>query len=53
LNPILNQGYRSKILITPELPEDSIERDLSLCKKLIQEVFDQEKEISPDFFDKI
>ena len=40
LNPILNSGYRSKVLITPELPEDSNERDLAICKKLIQEVFD-------------
>ena len=53
LNPILNSGYRSKVLITPELPEDSNERDLAICKKLIQEVFDQEKEIPADFFDKI
>jgi hypothetical protein len=53
LNPILNSGYRSKILITPELADDSIDRDLVLCKKLIQDVFDVEKEISGDIFDKI
>lgn len=53
LTPILNSGYRSKILITPELPEDSIDRDLALCKKLIQEVFDVEKEIPADHFEKI
>lgn len=53
LTPYFNLGYHSKILITPELPEDAIDRDLALCKKLIQEVFDQEKEIPADYFDKI
>ena len=40
-------------MITPELAEDSIDRDLELCKRLISEVLDQEKEIAPEIFDKI
>jgi hypothetical protein len=33
------------MMITPELLDDSVERDLDLCKRLVSEVFDQEKEI--------
>jgi len=40
-------------MITPELSEDSIDRDLALCKSLIQNVFDPEKEIPTEIFDKI
>lgn len=42
-------------MITPELfMEDCVERDLDLCTRLISEVFDVEKEISPSLcFDKI
>jgi hypothetical protein len=40
-------------MITPELPEDCIARDLDLCQRLISEVFDPEKEISQDIFSKI
>jgi len=40
-------------MITPELSDDSIERDLGLCKRLIQDVLDPEKEIPTEIFDKI
>jgi len=40
-------------MITPELFDDCIERDLEVCVRLISEVFDVEKDISPSFFDKI
>ncbi len=45
LTPVINSGHRKNIMITPELPDDSIERDLDLCKRLVSEVFDHEKEI--------
>jgi hypothetical protein len=32
-------------MITPELPDDIIERDLKKCQELISEVLDVEKEI--------
>lgn len=47
LNPTQSKGTRKSIMITPELPEDTIERDLDLAKRLIAEVFDPEKEIAP------
>ena len=31
--------------LVPELPADHLERDIELCKRLITEVFDPEKEI--------
>ena len=40
-------------MIAPELPEDTIERDLELCKRLITEVLDLEKEVPNNCFDKI
>jgi hypothetical protein len=40
-------------MITPELPDDCIGRDLELCQRLISEVFDPEKEIPSDVFNKI
>jgi hypothetical protein len=32
-------------MITPELADDTVERDIDLCKRLITEVVDPEKEI--------
>jgi hypothetical protein len=43
LTPVPNSSHRKNIMITPELPDDSIERDLGLCKSLITQVFDAEK----------
>lgn len=40
-------------MITPELADDSTERDLDLCKRLVSEVLDPEKEISQEIFEKI
>lgn len=51
LNPIRSQTQRKPIRITPPLSSDCIERDLDLCKRLILEVFDPEKQITS--FDKI
>ena len=31
--------------LVPELPSDHLDRDIELCKKLITDVFDPEKEI--------
>jgi hypothetical protein len=45
LSPVSNQGNRKGVMITPELPDDSAERDLKKCEKLITEVLDVEKEI--------
>ena len=53
LTPVQNSAHRKNIMITPELPDDSIERDLNLCKRLIIEVFEQEKEVPLEFYDKI
>ena len=36
---------RKPIRITPPLADDSVERDLELCKRLITEAFDPEKKI--------
>jgi len=40
-------------MITPELPDDSAERDLKKCEKLITEVLDVEKEIPATIQDQI
>jgi len=40
-------------MITPELPDDSTERDLDICKRLISEVYDPEKEIPPTVYEKL
>jgi hypothetical protein len=40
-------------MITPELPDDCVERDLELSKRLISEVLDQEKDIPSEIFEKI
>ena len=53
LTPVQNSAHRKNIMITPELADDSIERDLDLCKRLVSEVFDPEKEISQEIFEKI
>lgn len=53
LSPNLNSAHRKNIMITPELPDDCIARDLDICQKLISEVFDPEKEIPTDLFGKI
>ena len=53
LNSIQSRGARKSLMITPELPDDTIERDLDLCQRLISEVFDLEKEIDPAVFDRI
>ena len=53
LTPVQNSAHRKNIMITPELPDDSIERDLDLCKRLISEVFDPEKDIVPDISEKL
>jgi hypothetical protein len=53
LNPVHSRSIRKNIMITPELPNDCNERDLELCKRLISEVFDPEKEIPPYIFEKI
>ena len=45
LNPIHNRAIRKNIMITPELADDTVERDIDLCKRLITEVVDPEKEI--------
>lgn len=45
LNPVASRGTRKNIQITPELLEESIDRDLELCKRLILGIFDPEKEI--------
>lgn len=46
LQPVKSQTQRKPIRITPPLPEDSIERDFALCKKLISQVFDPEKQLN-------
>ncbi len=53
LTPTPNSAHRKNIMITPELPDDCIGRDLELCQRLISEVFDPEKEIPSDVFNKI
>ncbi len=35
LSTVQNSAQRKNIMITPELSEESIERDLGLCKRLI------------------
>jgi len=40
LTPVQNSAHRKNIMITPELSDDSIERDLELCKRLVTEVYD-------------
>lgn len=50
---VQSRASRKSIMITPELFDDCIERDLEVCVRLISEVFDVEKDISPSFFDKI
>ena len=52
LNPVRSSTQRKPIRVTPPLAEDCIERDLELCRKLVEDVFDKEKNI--DFtFDKL
>jgi hypothetical protein len=45
ITPIKSQVQRKPIRITPPLPDDCIENDLDLCKKLIFNVFDPQKKI--------
>lgn len=46
LSPIKNNQTTNKAMrILPELPADHLARDIDLCKRLISEVFDAEKEI--------
>lgn len=45
LNPVASRGTRKNIQITPELLEESIDRDLELCQRLISSIFDPEKEV--------
>jgi len=35
--------------VTPEMPFDHVARDIDLCKRLIKEVFDAEKDIEFPF----
>ena len=46
LSPIKNnQTTKQAMGLVPELPSDHLDRDIELCKKLITDVFDPEKEI--------
>lgn len=49
LNPVKSVGARKPVRVTPRMPEDYIERDNKLCRKLIEEVLDRERQISPNF----
>lgn len=52
LAPVRSTTKGKHIRITPPLADDCVERDLDLCRKLIEEVLDKEKKI--DFaFDKL
>jgi hypothetical protein len=46
-NPVQSRGVRKSIPISPPLPEENVKSDIEMCQKLIQEVFDQEKDINP------
>jgi hypothetical protein len=39
--------------LPPELPEEGVDRDLEVCKRMVCEVYDKEKEIAPEIFEKI
>ena len=49
LCPVKNNQTLKAPKVTPDLPVDHVERDYVLCKKLIQDVFDKEKEIEFPF----
>jgi len=49
LGPIRNNTTVKPAKVTPELPQDHIPRDIELCKRLIKEVYDVEKEIDFPF----
>ena len=45
LSPIKNNQTVKQPKVTPQMPMDHIARDIDLCKRLIKEVYDAEKEI--------
>lgn len=51
--PVKNTGVRKAVHTSPPLMESHIKRDLELCQKLISEVFDPEKDITPAVFEKL
>lgn len=48
-----NSKKKTLVRITPPLPENLIEMDLELCKLLITEVFDPEKDIDSIIVDEL